>query len=88
MKLLEPFETTQQVKIRQWFLNPVRIQLEKVRTDSVLFYLLYLFIVLLFLYKNNYIYSVFTKIKTTSLESNFTPKVRRENLTFRSDLGQ
>ena len=53
MKLLEPFETTQQVKIRQWFLNPVRIQLEKVRTDSVLFYLLYLFIVLLFLYKNN-----------------------------------
>ncbi len=34
--VLEPFETTQQVKIRF-----IRIQLEKVRTDSVLFYLLY-----------------------------------------------
>jgi len=39
--LLELFETTQQVKIRQWYLSPVRIQLEKVCTDSVLFYFLY-----------------------------------------------
>ena len=48
MKLLELFETTQQVKIRQWFLSPVRIQLEKVRTDSVLF-----------IYYNNYILLLF-----------------------------
>ena len=52
MKLLELFETTQQVKIRQWFLSSVRIQLEKVRTDSVLFILLYKLIVPAFLLKN------------------------------------